>query len=74
MYKIFYELLFSAAIHLVAQVPVTFEKTYGGKDDDLAKAVIETSYGRLIVGAKKSDLSRDSNARVLKVGFDGRMK
>jgi len=73
MYRIFYALLFLAATHLVAQVPVTFEKTYGGRDDDLAKAVIETGDGYLIAGKSKSFTKhRDFDAYLIKIDKRGR--
>ena len=72
MYKILYGVLFLAATLSVAQTPVTFEKTFGGKDDDLAKAVVETKEGYLIAGKTKSFTKhRDFDAYLIQIDKRG---
>ncbi len=74
MQKILYGALFLVTILVAtsAPTPVTFEKTFGGKDDDLAKAVVETSDGYLIAGKSKSFSShRDFDAYLIKIDHNG---
>lgn len=57
-----------------AQGKLVWQRTHGGKSDDTGYDIITTKDGYLIVGEKKSDLSRDSNVWVLKVDFDGKLR
>ncbi len=73
MYKILIGVLFVATTFAAAQVPVTFEKTFGGKDDDLARAVVETKDGYLIAGKTKSfTRHRDFDAYIIKIDKNGK--
>jgi hypothetical protein len=55
-----------------AQAPITFNKTFGGEEDDVAKAVIKTDDGYLIAGKTKSFTSnRDYNAYLIKLDKSG---
>ena len=64
--------LCASATLLAAQTPVTFEKIFGGKEDDVANAVIKTKDGFLIAGKSKSFTSnRDYDAYVIKIDKEG---
>ncbi len=55
-----------------AQAPITFNKTFGGDEDDIAKAVIKTNNGYLIAGKTKSFTSnRDYDAYLIKLDTNG---
>jgi len=55
-----------------AQAPITFNKTFGGEEDDVAKAVIKTDDGYLIAGKTKSFTSnRDYDAYLIKLDKSG---
>lgn len=72
MLKMLYSILFLATVAAAASTPVTFEKTFGGKDTDLAKAVVETSDGYLIAGKSKSFSDhRDFDAYLIKIDKHG---
>jgi len=51
-----------------------WEHTYGGESDDAGYDIVSTDDGYLIVGDKKSRLSRDSNVWLLKVDKNGKLK
>jgi len=51
-----------------------WEQTYGDQSDDAGHDIITTDDGYLIVGEKKSRISRDSDVWILKVNFDGKLK
>ncbi|HIP19081.1 MAG TPA: hypothetical protein EYG78_07085 [Sulfurovum sp.] len=56
-----------------AQAPITFERTFGGDEDDVAKAVIQTDDGYLIAGKTKSFTShRDYDAYLIKIDKKGK--
>ncbi len=50
-----------------------WERTYGGESDDAGYDILSTEDGYLIVGDKKSKISRDSNAWILKVDLKGKL-
>jgi len=55
------------------QSSVTFNKTFGGNEDDVAKAVIKTNDGYLIAGKSKSFSSnRDYDAYIIKIDKNGK--
>jgi len=71
MFKMLYGTLFLTTV-VVALTPITFEKTFGGKDEDIAKAVVETPDGYLIAGKSKSFSGhRDHNAYLIKIDKKG---
>ena len=49
-----------------------WERTYGGESDDAGYDVVATEDGYLVVGDKKTDISRDSDVWVLKVDLKGK--
>ena len=54
------------------QAPVTFDKSFGGDEDDVAKSVIKTNDGYLIAGKTKSFTShRDYDAYLIKIDKKG---
>ena len=56
-----------------AQAPVTFDITFGGDEDDVAKSVVKTDDGYLIAGKTKSFTSnRDYDAYVIKIDKQGK--
>ena len=56
----------------MAAAPITFEKTFGGKEDDVAKSVVKTADGYLIAGKTKSFTSdRDFDAYLIKIDKKG---
>ena len=50
----FLGILFTASVLFASEAPVTFDKTFGGEEDDVAKTVVETEDGYLIAGKTKS--------------------
>ena len=44
----FLGILFTASVLFASKAPVTFDKTFGGEEDDVAKAVVKTEDGYLI--------------------------
>ena len=61
-------------LDIIEQAPNTkpyFEKTYGGKYDDKANAIIETKGGYLLVGETQSYGEGSSNTYILKVDKKG---
>jgi len=67
--------ILSTTLILFASEPsITFDKIYGGKEDDVAYDIEILKDGYLIVGDKKSRLSRDSNVWLLKVDKNGKLK
>jgi len=68
----FLGILFTASVLLASEAPLTFDKTFGGKEDDVAKAVIKTEDGYLIAGKTKSFTSdRDFDAYLIKIDKKG---
>ena len=56
-----------------SQTPLTFDKTFGGKEDDVASSVIKTTDGYLIAGKTKSFTShRDYDAYLIKIDKKGK--
>ncbi len=64
----------SATLLLSAsQTPITFEKTFGGDEDDVARSVIKTDDGYLIAGKTKSFTSdRDYDAYLIRIDKNGK--
>ncbi len=55
-----------------SQTSITFDKTFGGEEDDSAKAVVKTDDGYLIAGKTKSFTShRDYDAYLIKIDKNG---
>ena len=52
---------------------VKWERIYGGESDDAGRDIIATDGGYLIVGDKKTKISRDSNLWILKVDQKGKL-
>jgi len=50
-----------------------WERIYGGESDDAGRDIIATKDGYLIVGDKKTKISRDSNVWILKVDSKGKL-
>jgi len=50
-----------------------WERIYGGESDDAGRDIIATDDGYLIVGEKKTKISRDSNLWILKVDQKGKL-
>ena len=50
-----------------------WERVYGGESDDAGRDIIATKDGYLIVGDKKTKISRDSNVWILKVDSRGKL-
>ena len=68
----FLGVLFVASALFATETPITFEKTFGGKEDDVAKSVIKTDDGYLIAGKTKSFTSdRDFDAYLIKIDKKG---
>lgn len=56
-----------------SQAPITFEKTFGGDEDDVANSVLKTEDGYLIAGKTKSFTThRDYDAYVIKIDNYGK--
>lgn len=56
-----------------SQAPITFEKTFGGDEDDVANSVLKTKDGYLIAGKTKSFTThRDYDAYVIKIDNYGK--
>jgi hypothetical protein len=53
---------------------ILWERTYGGESDDAGYDIVTTEDGYLIVGDKKTNRRRDSDAWVLKVNFKGKLQ
>jgi len=51
-----------------------WEQTYGDESDDAGYDIITTDDGYLVVGEQKTRISRDSDAWILKVDFNGELK
>jgi len=65
-------MLFAASILTASSTPVTFDKIFGGEEDDLAKAVVKTEDGYLIAGKTKSFTDdRDFDAYLIKIDKKG---
>lgn len=72
MYSKFIGLLFVASLLVVTEASATFNQTFGGKEDDVAKSVVETEDGYLVAGKTKSFTShRDFDAYLIKIDKNG---
>ncbi len=68
----FFGILFITSALLATETPITFDKTFGGKEDDVAKSVVKTDDGYLIAGKTKSFTSdRDFDAYLIKIDKKG---
>ncbi len=64
--------LFMASALFATEIPITFDKTFGGKEDDVAKSVVKTDDGYLIAGKTKSFTNdRDFDAYLIKIDKNG---
>ncbi len=73
--KLFKTLMISAVLAstLVAGTKaVTFEKTYGGKNEDLARAVIVTDTGYVVIGQTSSHRERRADMYVINMDRHGK--
>ena len=72
MHSKFIGSLFVASLLFATGASATFNKTFGGKEDDIAKSVIETEDGYLVAGQTKSFTSnRDFDAYLIKIDKNG---
>jgi len=72
MTKIFISILMISSTLFASNNPVTFDKTYGGEEDDIAKSVVKLDDGYLIAGDTKSfHDDRDFNAYIIKIDKNG---
>ena len=72
MHKIILGTLFLASTLFASEGSATFDRAFGGEDDDMAKAVIETDDGYLIAGKTKSFTEhRDFDAYLIKIDKNG---
>jgi len=72
MKKYFISTLLISSTLFGSNNPITFDKTYGGKDHDIAKSVIKLNDGYLIAGESKSfHEDRDYNAYIIKIDKKG---
>ena len=72
MKKYFISTLLISSTLFGSNNPITFDKTYGGKDHDIAKSVIKLKDGYLIAGESKSfHEDRDYNAYIIKIDKKG---
>jgi len=68
----FLGILFTASVLFASEAPLTFDKTFGGEEDDVAKSVVKTADGYLIAGKTKSFTSdRDFDAYLIKIDKKG---
>jgi len=73
MTKTFLLSLCTTLLLSASQAPVTFDITFGGDEDDVAKSVIKTDDGYLIAGKTKSFSShRDYDAYLIKIDRNGK--
>ncbi|MEA3455091.1 MAG: hypothetical protein U9R26_01160 [Campylobacterota bacterium] len=64
--------LFMSSALFASEAPVTFDKTFGGGEDDIAKSVVKTEDGYLIAGKTKSFTgNRDFDAYLVKIDKKG---
>ncbi|HFS82394.1 MAG TPA: hypothetical protein ENK71_00345 [Epsilonproteobacteria bacterium] len=56
-----------------AKGKLKWERTYGGESDDAGYDIVTTKDGYLVVGDKKSQISRDSNVWILKLDLKGKL-
>jgi len=72
MKKYFISTLLISSTLFASNNPITFDKTYGGKEHDIAKSVIKLDDGYLIAGDSKSfHEDRDYNAYIIKIDKKG---
>ncbi|MEA3418216.1 MAG: hypothetical protein U9Q90_02365 [Campylobacterota bacterium] len=65
-------ILFMGSALFASEASVTFDRTFGGEEDDVAKAVVRTDDGYLIAGKTKSFTQhRDFDAYLIKIGKNG---
>ena len=73
MQKTLLALLFTGSTLLASQTSTTFEKTFGGKENDVAKAVVKTDDGYLIAGKSNSFAKRRYyDAYLIKIDKNGK--
>ncbi len=73
MHKILLLSLVTTLTLFAAQAPITFDRSFGGDEDDVATAVIKTDDGYLIAGKTKSFTNnRDYDAYVIKIDKNGK--
>jgi len=69
--KIISTLLISSTL-FASDNPITFDKTYGGEEDDIGKSVVKLDDGYLIAGDTKSFRDdRDFDAYIIKIDKEG---
>ena len=61
------------AIKINEKGKILWEKTYGGKEDDIAYGVDKTDDGYIIVGKTQSFGKRRSDAYVVKIDKNGKI-
>ena len=72
MHRKFFGTLFMASALFATETPITFDKTFGGKEDDVARSVVKTDDGYLIAGKTKSFTNdRDFDAYLIKIDKNG---
>ncbi|MCK4441221.1 MAG: hypothetical protein KAU90_04395 [Sulfurovaceae bacterium] len=68
MKKYFISTLLISSTIFASTNPITFDKTYGGKEHDIAKSVVKLDDGYLIAGESRSfHEDRDFNAYIIKI-------
>jgi hypothetical protein len=73
MTKIFLLSLSATLLLCASQTSVTFDRTFGGDEDDMARSVIKTDDGYLIAGKTKSFTShRDYDAYLIRIDKNGK--
>jgi len=73
MTKIFLLSLSATLLLCASQTSVTFDRTFGGDEDDVARSVIKTDDGYLIAGKTKSFTShRDYDAYLIRIDKNGK--
>ncbi len=73
MTKTFLLSLSATLLLSASQTPVTFDRTFGGDEDDVARSVIKTDDGYLIAGKTKSFTShRDYDAYLIRIDKNGK--
>ena len=65
-------ILFAASILFASETPATFDKVFGGDEDDVAYAVVKTDKGYMVVGKSKSfSEHRDFDAYIIGIDEKG---
>jgi len=72
MTKLLILMLFAGSTLFASQTSATLEKTFGGKENDVAKAVLKTNDGYLISGKSNSFAKRRYyDAYLIKIDKNG---